>query len=171
MPVDDEHADEPWKMSPSRRSAPRRIDAAIPQSIRIVIADQIYIDRAGLPPPLIAQLIRLAAFQNPEFYRAQAMRMPTFGKPRVVSCAELYMRSMLRYPEAASMRLSIFSKATVPLRSWMIVARLACRYLRTFASEANCDNRSRGHSMLSPATTMACLPRQPHLARPLLQQR
>lgn len=90
MPVDDEHADEPWKMSPSRRSTPRRIEAAIPKSIRIVVADQVYIDRAELPPALIAQLIRLAAFQNPEFYRAQAMRLPTFGKPRVVSCAELY---------------------------------------------------------------------------------
>ena len=90
MPVDDEHADEPWKMSPSRRNAPRRIEAAIPQSIRIVVADQVYIDRRELPPALIAQFIRLAAFQNPEFYRAQAMRLPTFGKPRVVSCAELY---------------------------------------------------------------------------------
>jgi superfamily II DNA or RNA helicase len=90
MPVDDEHADEPWKMSPSRRSAPRRIEAAIPHSIRIVVADQVYVDRTELPPALIAQLIRLAAFQNPEFYRAQAMRLPTFGKPRVVSCAELY---------------------------------------------------------------------------------
>jgi superfamily II DNA or RNA helicase len=90
MPVDDEHADEPWKMSPSRRSEPRRIEAAIPQSIRIVLADQAYIDRTELPPALIAQFIRLAAFQNPEFYRAQAMRLPTFGKPRVVSCAELY---------------------------------------------------------------------------------
>ena len=90
MPVDDEHADEPWKMSPSRRSAPRRIEAAIPRKIKIVVADQVYIDRAELPPALIAQLIRLAAFQNPEFYRAQAMRLPTFGKPRVVSCAELY---------------------------------------------------------------------------------
>ena len=70
MPVDDEHADEPWKMSPSRRSAPRRIEAAIPQSIKIVVADQVYIDRTELPPALIAQLIRLAAFQNPEFYRA-----------------------------------------------------------------------------------------------------
>jgi superfamily II DNA or RNA helicase len=90
MPVDDEHADEPWKMSPSRRSAPRRIEAAIPHSIRIVVADQVYIDRTALPPALIAQLVRLAAFQNPEFYRAQAMRLPTFGKPRVVSCAELY---------------------------------------------------------------------------------
>ncbi len=92
MPVDDEHADEPWKMPPSRRSAPRRIEAAIPHSIGIVVADQVYIDRTGLPSALVAQFVRLAAFQNPEFYRAQAMRLPTFGKPRVVSCAELYAR-------------------------------------------------------------------------------
>jgi len=92
MPVDDEHANEPWKMSPTRRTEPRRIDAAIPQRIRIVVGDQIYIDRTELPPALITQFIRLAAFQNQEFYRAQAMRLPTFGKPRVVSCAELYAK-------------------------------------------------------------------------------
>ena len=92
LPVDDEHADEPWKLPPSRRSEPRRIEAAIPKSIGVVIADQVYIDRIGLPPALITQFIRLAAFQNPEFYRAQAMRLPTFGKPRVVSCAELHAR-------------------------------------------------------------------------------
>ena len=90
MPVEDEHADEPWKMLPSRRSAPRRIEAAVPHNIKIVIADQVYIDRTELPPALIARLVRLAAFQNPEFYRAQAMRLPTFDKPRVISCAELY---------------------------------------------------------------------------------
>ena len=90
MPVEDEYAYEPWKMSPSRRSMPQRLETALPHSIRIVVADQTYVDRAGLPPALIAQLIRLAAFQNPEFYRAQAMRLPTFGKPRVVSCAELF---------------------------------------------------------------------------------
>jgi len=33
-------------------------------------------------------LIRLAAFQNPEFYKTQAMRLSTFGKPRVIACAE-----------------------------------------------------------------------------------
>ena len=90
LPIDDEHADEPWKMSPSRRSASRPIDAAIPQRIKIVISDQVYVDRTELPPALITQFIRLAAFQNPEFYRAQAMRLPIFGKPRVISCAELY---------------------------------------------------------------------------------
>jgi len=92
MPVDDEHADEPWKMLPSRRSEPRRIETAIPKSIHVVVADQVYIDRTELPPALIAQFVRLAAFQNPEFYRAQAMRLPTFGKPRIISCAELHPR-------------------------------------------------------------------------------
>jgi hypothetical protein len=90
MPVDDEYADEPWKMSPSRHNTPRRIVARIPQSIKIVVADQVYIDRRGLPSAMIAQLVRLAAFQNPEFHRAQAMRLPTFGKPRIISCAALF---------------------------------------------------------------------------------
>jgi hypothetical protein len=35
-------------------------------------------------------LIRLAAFQNPEFYRAQAMRRSVWNKPRVIGCAENY---------------------------------------------------------------------------------
>jgi superfamily II DNA or RNA helicase/very-short-patch-repair endonuclease len=33
-------------------------------------------------------LIRLAAFQNPEFYRAQAMRLSIYNKPRIIACAE-----------------------------------------------------------------------------------
>jgi hypothetical protein len=53
---------------------------------------QLYVDRAGLPPATVARFIRLAAFQTPEFYRAQAMRLPTYGKPRIISCAELYPR-------------------------------------------------------------------------------
>src|SRR6185503_1116198 len=39
-------------------------------------------------PWLRNQIVRLAAFQNPEFYRAQTMRLGTYGKPRIVSCAE-----------------------------------------------------------------------------------
>jgi len=64
----------------------------LPEKVSVVVADQIYIDRTHLPSAMIARLIRLAAFQNPEFYRAQAMRLPTFGKPRIISCAELHMR-------------------------------------------------------------------------------
>jgi hypothetical protein len=35
---------------------------------------------AALPQPLANRLIRLAAFQNPEFCKAQAMRMPVWDK-------------------------------------------------------------------------------------------
>jgi hypothetical protein len=117
MPVDDEYAHEPWKMSPSRRSTPTRIEAPIPLRIRIVVADQVYIDRTKLPPALIAQLIRLAAFQNPEFYRAQAMRLPTFGKPRIVSCAELYPQHVA-LPRGCLSKRSISSKAMTPSPIW-----------------------------------------------------
>ena len=92
MPVEDEFADEPWKMLPSRRTGRARIEGPVPKTMNIVIADQIYLERSQLSPALVAQFIRLAAFQNPEFYRAQAMRLPTFGKPRVVSCAEFHPR-------------------------------------------------------------------------------
>jgi superfamily II DNA or RNA helicase len=92
LPIDDEAADEPWRMTPSRRHEQGPVAAPLPDKLGVVIADQIYIDRTNLPPAMTARLIRLAAFQNPEFYRAQAMRLPTFGKPRVISCAELHVR-------------------------------------------------------------------------------
>ncbi len=64
----------------------------IPERVEVVLANQVYIDRSTLPPALVNRLIRLAAFQNPAFYAAQAMRLPTFGKPRVISCAELFTK-------------------------------------------------------------------------------
>ena len=64
----------------------------MPESVEVVTGNQVYIDRSTLPSPLVNRLIRLAAFQNPEFYAAQAMRLPTFGKPRVISCAKLFTK-------------------------------------------------------------------------------
>lgn len=89
MPVEDEDADEPWRLPPSRRLSAPPISAPLPPEVRVALADQMWIDRTGLPPSVVAALVRTAAFQNPEFYRAQAMRLPTFGKPRIISCAEL----------------------------------------------------------------------------------
>ena len=36
----------------------------------------------------INRIRQLASFQNPDFYKTQAMRLPTYGKPRVIGCAE-----------------------------------------------------------------------------------
>jgi superfamily II DNA or RNA helicase len=85
-----EEGDEPWAAPPSRRNREAPIEGPLPGSVEVVLGNQIYIDRSALPPALVSRIARLAAFQNPEFYSAQAMRLPTFGKPRVISCAELF---------------------------------------------------------------------------------
>src|SRR6516162_2739546 len=83
---------QPWTASPSRRNKEPPVEGPLPKSVEVVLSDQIYIDRSKLPPGLVTRIARLAAFQNPEFYTAQAMRLPTFGKPRVISCAELFSK-------------------------------------------------------------------------------
>jgi superfamily II DNA or RNA helicase len=88
IPLVDED-EEPWLAPPSRRQTPPAIREPLPSVIAVVQADQIYLPRHALPPSLIARLIRLAAFQNPDFCAAQAMRRSTHDKPRIISCAEL----------------------------------------------------------------------------------
>jgi superfamily II DNA or RNA helicase/very-short-patch-repair endonuclease len=85
---DDEDERMPWMAPPSRSPALTPIAGPFPESLELVFADQIYIAKEGLPPALRNRLLRLAAFQNPEFYRAQAMRLPTYDKPRIIQCAE-----------------------------------------------------------------------------------
>ncbi len=80
---------DPWQRP---IALPRRIPGPLPESLRLVLGNQIYIAKADLPQPLLNRLIRLAAFPNPEFYRAQAMRMPVWNKPRVIGCAENFPR-------------------------------------------------------------------------------
>jgi superfamily II DNA or RNA helicase/very-short-patch-repair endonuclease len=84
----DEDDDPPWTAPPSRRPKEAPIAGPLPESLECVLADQIYVAKEGLPPGLRNRLVRLAAFQNPEFYRAQAMRLPTYDKPRIIDCAE-----------------------------------------------------------------------------------
>jgi len=88
MPPSDEFALTPWKAAPSRQSTTKPIDTSMVEKLEIVFADKLYIPKAPLPPALRNRLFHLAAFQNPEFYKAQAMRLPTYAKPRVIACAE-----------------------------------------------------------------------------------
>jgi hypothetical protein len=84
---DEEHGSEPWRLPPSRQHKGLPT-GEMPASLLLVLADQIYVEKASIPPSLRNALVRLAAFQNPEFYRAQAMRLPVYDKPRIISCAE-----------------------------------------------------------------------------------
>lgn len=88
LALGDEDEDLPWAAPPSRRRKEPPLTGPLPKTLEVVLGDQIYIAKENLPPGLRNRLVRLAAFQNPEFYRAQAMRLSIFGKPRVIHCAE-----------------------------------------------------------------------------------
>jgi len=88
LAYDEEDEELPWTSPPSRRRREPPIAEPLPKTLELVLGDQIYFAKEHLPPALRNRLIRLAAFQNPEFYRAQAMRLSTFGKLRVIQCAE-----------------------------------------------------------------------------------
>ena len=95
MSLTDEHAEEdPWTLPPSRKRADKPITGPLPERVRIVRGNLLYVEKANLPSAMLNRLIRVAAFQNPEFYRAQAMRLSTFGKPRVICCAEEFGRHL-----------------------------------------------------------------------------
>ena len=79
---------EPWAAPPSRRPHDPPLAGELPANLELVLGNQIYIAKEGLHPGLRNRLLRLAAFQNPEFYKAQAMRLSTYDKPRVIACAE-----------------------------------------------------------------------------------
>ena len=88
VPEGDEDEAAPWMTPASRRRIDTSIGGPLPKTLELVLGNQIYIPKDALPPALRNRLIRLAAFQNPEFYKAQAMRLSTYDKPRIVACAE-----------------------------------------------------------------------------------
>jgi len=83
MKKDEEETSKPWetvKVQLQKKDFPR--------SIEVVKGSMLYIPKSGISERALNQIKRLAAFKNPEFFKAQAMRMPTFDKPRVISCSE-----------------------------------------------------------------------------------
>ena len=89
MPVLDE-GEVPWEQPPSRKKTMRDLNAGLTKPLNIVIENEIYFTKSELSAKLQTALLRLSAFQNPEFYSAQAMRMPTYDKPRIICCAEIF---------------------------------------------------------------------------------
>ncbi|EHO6931637.1 DEAD/DEAH box helicase family protein [Escherichia coli] len=85
--INEEDLGTPWE---EKKSSGNRLNIAVTEPLIITLANQIYFEKAQLPQALVNRLIRLTAFPNPEFYKAQAMRMSVWNKPRVIGCAENY---------------------------------------------------------------------------------
>jgi hypothetical protein len=91
---EEEWPDEPWRRSQATLRT-REVGRAplltdLPESLSVVLSNQLYLPKENLSPALRNRIIRLAAFQNPEFHRAQALHLPVFGHARVIGCAEDY---------------------------------------------------------------------------------
>jgi superfamily II DNA or RNA helicase len=85
LKVDTEENPKPWE----RRTSPTKLTHVdFPKQLQIVKADMLYVEKEGCSQRALNHIKRLAAFKNPEFYKAQAMRMPTYNKPRVISCSD-----------------------------------------------------------------------------------
>jgi superfamily II DNA or RNA helicase/very-short-patch-repair endonuclease len=88
LAVTDDDDAAPWTRPPSGRRKEPPLNDSLPERIELVFGNQLFLAKKDLPPGLRNRVIRLAAFQNPEFYKAQAMRLPTYDKPRIIACAE-----------------------------------------------------------------------------------
>lgn len=80
--------DTPWRRPPSGWPDSKRVAEQMPAHINAILAQRVFIDAERLPSALINRIKRLAAFQNPEFYKKQRMRLSTALTPRVIARAE-----------------------------------------------------------------------------------
>ena len=83
---DEEEAPEkPWE----RAKVPEPLTQKdFPESISITLANMVYVHKVGITQSALNRIKRLGAFRNPAFYKAQAMRLPTYDKPRIISTVE-----------------------------------------------------------------------------------
>src|SRR5437660_7374066 len=86
--LDDHEESAPWVRSQPTLKSAQVIVGPLPSVVTGVLAQRLYIEKTGLPAALLNQLKRLAAFQNPEFYKKQRMRLSTATTPRVITCAD-----------------------------------------------------------------------------------
>lgn len=84
-----EETDLPWLRLPSGKKRYLPDIPNLPASVELTMANKVYIKTDILPSVLLNQLKRLAAFQNPEFYRRQSLRLSTSLTPRVICCSEI----------------------------------------------------------------------------------
>lgn len=88
LPSDHDEEQAPWERSPSGRLPEQRIKGKLPKTITAVLAQKIFVEKKSIPSELLNRIKRLAAFQNPEFYKKQKMRLSTHNTPRVIACFE-----------------------------------------------------------------------------------
>ncbi len=81
----DKIEEKPWERKKVRTPLTKQ---DFPEEVSMIKADRLYIPKPGFSQKGLNALKRLAAFKNPQFYKTQAMRLPVYNKPRIISCAD-----------------------------------------------------------------------------------
>jgi len=90
-PTEDD--DSPWTIPPSKLPL-ELLAGPFPKKVNLVVSNLIYVEKIGLTSSLLNKIKRLAAFQNPEFYKKQKLRLSTALTPRIVCCAEEFPKHL-----------------------------------------------------------------------------
>ena len=85
---EDDTVRKPWTRSPSGAEHLDLTTDQLPSQIQAVFCQRLFVEKGSLPSPLLNRIKRVAAFQNPEFYKKQSLRLSTALTPRVIACAE-----------------------------------------------------------------------------------
>lgn len=144
----------PWQRSDSS-TVP--LSCELTSSLNIVSANQIYFAKSELPQPLANRLVRLAAFQNPEFYKAQAMRMPVWNKSRIIGCAENFPQHIGLPRGCIDSVLALFEQNDI--RSDIHDERLSgCKIIVKFSGKLRNDQKRAIREMLKHDVGVLCAP-------------
>lgn len=57
-----------------------------PPRIDCLVGATLSLEKAGLPPSLLASVKHLASLHNPTFYERQKLRLSTYQTPRFIKC-------------------------------------------------------------------------------------
>lgn len=72
----------PWEVKRDRKDNLTAAD--FPDAVTIVRSNLLWLRKAGISQAALNRIKRFAAFRNPDFYKAQAMRLPVYDKPRII---------------------------------------------------------------------------------------
>lgn len=98
--ISDDEEERPWEIPPSRRLCDVIPAGPFPDKVRIVLGNLIYVEKNELPSSLLNRIKRLAAFQNPEFYKKQNLRLSTAFLPNLM---DVYRNKAVRLVKCLSL--------------------------------------------------------------------
>ena len=126
-----------------------------PDVIEIVKANMLYIPKADISQKALNRIKRLAAFKNPEFYKAQAMRLSTFNKPRIISCAD-ETEEYLCLPRGCENDLKDLLKEINVKTGWVFKTNIGRKIDVTFKGTLRDDQPAAVSELLANNTGVLC---------------